>query len=342
MTLLRTSEASADGKPAERGEMSSAGLMALLRGVVEARLPGVTVESGADKRALLSVLHAHLGATGVFEAGLALRGLSPHPVLDALGLGSTPIEVLGRWSRLERFGHARHRTRIAAEGPGPRVSVEHFALDGGAIAGLDDLFIWGVLLALLARAGFSGLRAWIEPPGAEPVLLFANGAVALADPVPAATARATFVWAPDHRAERCAVDTQDSATMQAALTRVLRSDLLRRWRIDDVARLLRVSRRSLQRQLADEGTSFSERLHRARIDAACALMTDRRLSLAEIAFCVGFSDQAHFSRLFHRYLDVPPSAYLELLEPDPRRIEQAGAIAWEPPAKVQLVKGRVR
>ena len=42
-------------------------------------------------------------------------------------------------------------------------------------------------------------------------------------------------------------------------------------------------------------------------------MVTSQLSLGEIAFCTGFSDQAHFTRLFRRYSDIPPSAYRDLL-----------------------------
>lgn len=42
-------------------------------------------------------------------------------------------------------------------------------------------------------------------------------------------------------------------------------------------------------------------------------MSDDSLSLTEVAFCAGFSDLAHFSRVFRRVADVPPSALREML-----------------------------
>jgi AraC-like DNA-binding protein len=46
-----------------------------------------------------------------------------------------------------------------------------------------------------------------------------------------------------------------------------------------------------------------------RIDRARHLMADRRLSLAEIGYALGFPSQAHFTTMFRRWVGTTPGAY---------------------------------
>jgi transcriptional regulator GlxA family with amidase domain len=64
--------------------------------------------------------------------------------------------------------------------------------------------------------------------------------------------------------------------------------------------------------------SFTEVVQRERVTQAERLLADRTLSLTEIALVTGFSDQAHFTGTFRRYLDVPPSALRSVVEPSRR------------------------
>jgi AraC-like DNA-binding protein len=76
-----------------------------------------------------------------------------------------------------------------------------------------------------------------------------------------------------------------------------------------VARCLRISPRYLQRLLEMSGTPFTERVNELRLQKAYALLAEahdggRRIS--DIALEVGFSDVAHFNRLFRsRFCDTP-------------------------------------
>lgn len=79
---------------------------------------------------------------------------------------------------------------------------------------------------------------------------------------------------------------------------------------DHYARILGMSGRSLQRKLSAEGTTFNEVLNETRCDLAKSyLRSKQRHSLTEIAFLLGFSDTSSFSRAFHRWTGVSPSAY---------------------------------
>ncbi len=79
--------------------------------------------------------------------------------------------------------------------------------------------------------------------------------------------------------------------------------------IEPIARLLRTSVRSLQRQLHSAGTSFRSAVLSMRVRRAQALMIDTELSLSRIALEVGFSSPARFAVAFRRLEGVSPSAW---------------------------------
>jgi AraC-like DNA-binding protein len=59
--------------------------------------------------------------------------------------------------------------------------------------------------------------------------------------------------------------------------------------------------------------SLSEYMRRARIKEATVLLTDKTLSLTEIAHQCSFSDQSHFTRIFKKMHNLTPSQYRRLL-----------------------------
>jgi AraC-like DNA-binding protein len=79
--------------------------------------------------------------------------------------------------------------------------------------------------------------------------------------------------------------------------------------IGAVARALHMSPRTLQRRLDDEAASFSEVVDGVRQRLARAWLADEARSLTEIAFALGFSDLATFSRAFKRWTGKPPGQW---------------------------------
>ena len=80
--------------------------------------------------------------------------------------------------------------------------------------------------------------------------------------------------------------------------------------INDVAGSAGISRSHLYR-LFVQHTSMppNEYLMRFRINKAVELLEHSSLSVGEIAYSTGFSDQLYFSRVFKKYMGVPPSRY---------------------------------
>lgn len=76
-----------------------------------------------------------------------------------------------------------------------------------------------------------------------------------------------------------------------------------------VARQLGTSERTLQRRLREHDLSFAQLLDEAREALARAHLRDPALSLVEVAWLLGFSDQSAFTRAFRRWTGRPPGAW---------------------------------
>ena len=73
-----------------------------------------------------------------------------------------------------------------------------------------------------------------------------------------------------------------------------------------IARTLAVSQRTLQRRLADEGTTYQAVLDDVRREMAERHLHDTALAIAEISFLLGYSEPAAFHRAFKRWHGVTP------------------------------------
>jgi AraC-like DNA-binding protein len=74
-----------------------------------------------------------------------------------------------------------------------------------------------------------------------------------------------------------------------------------------VADKLGVSRRTLHRQLKDEGVTFEHVLDELRHKLALHFLSGKKVSVSETAYLVGFSDPAAFSRAFKRWTGTSPA-----------------------------------
>lgn len=76
---------------------------------------------------------------------------------------------------------------------------------------------------------------------------------------------------------------------------------------DKVADALFMSTRTLQRRLSEEGFTYKQLLESVRHTLAEQYIRDERLSLNEISYLLGFSEQSSFSRAFKRWTGKSPS-----------------------------------
>jgi AraC-like DNA-binding protein len=75
----------------------------------------------------------------------------------------------------------------------------------------------------------------------------------------------------------------------------------------EVAALLYLHRRTLNRRLHDQGTNFQHILDEIRFEAACQLLDNTQLSLTDIAASLGYSESSAFTRAFRRWSGAVPS-----------------------------------
>ena len=75
---------------------------------------------------------------------------------------------------------------------------------------------------------------------------------------------------------------------------------------DEVARLLSMHRRTLNRRLRGEGTTFQELLDEVRFEAACQFLDASRIPITEIASSLGYAETSAFSRAFRRWSGASP------------------------------------
>ena len=76
-----------------------------------------------------------------------------------------------------------------------------------------------------------------------------------------------------------------------------------------VARALHVSVRTLHRRLGAGGTTFRRVSDAVRHQLAEQYLADARVSIAEVAFLLGFSDQTSFNRAFRRWTGESPGRW---------------------------------
>jgi len=79
--------------------------------------------------------------------------------------------------------------------------------------------------------------------------------------------------------------------------------------VNAVARLMRVSRRTLTRRLRDEGTSYRGLRDAGRKRHAESLLRDQRLDVSEVAYALGYRDAANFGRACRRWFGTSPGQH---------------------------------
>jgi AraC-like DNA-binding protein len=79
--------------------------------------------------------------------------------------------------------------------------------------------------------------------------------------------------------------------------------------LQDVARELRLSTRTLQRRLTDEGVSFQQLMKEARQELARHYLLHSSLELNETAYLLGYEDANSFFRAFHTWEGTSPGEW---------------------------------
>ncbi|MEM6290193.1 MAG: AraC family transcriptional regulator ligand-binding domain-containing protein [Myxococcota bacterium] len=146
--------------------------------------------------------------------------------------------------------------------------------------------------------------------GADKAALVLPAALATA-PLPSADVEVSAYF--HELLERAAPDVSELSwidKVQAVIERSLRDGTPT---ADAVSRTLGVGARSLARRLREEGETFGGLLSSVRQARARTLLGDPNLTQAEVAFLLGYRDQASFHRAFRRWFGTTPAAFRRTL-----------------------------
>jgi len=303
---------------AEKGTLTNRYLTQLIQEQLRRYLPDSSAETSWDKTSALEALHAKAGWEPILSLGQRLKQLAKSPVIKHLQSATSLLDFHNRWQRLERFGHTTNRTRIASSttvGSTTVLEIHHHSRGGRKISRVDNIFIWGLLIALYSISGFC-VATYLALPGQRKYQLSADGKLLATQRIPRNTER-LLVYELTQNQRSCqrvkpAPVTRAGTNTVSRLQALVDSDPGGRWTVQGSAQRLGLSPRSFQRQLSNAGVSFSRILLERRLNYACHLLSSSKISLTEIAYCCGFSDQAHFSRSFSKQSGVAPQVYRHL------------------------------
>jgi len=126
---------------------------------------------------------------------------------------------------------------------------------------------------------------------------------------PTATADEALVRLMEDHARLIAPREDAAPGFRADVLEALRVALPEGGSAAQVARVLHVSVRTLQRKLANEGTTYREVLETAQSRLAQAYLADPHVSVGEVAALLGFSDPSSFNRAFRRWTGEAPGRW---------------------------------
>ncbi len=109
--------------------------------------------------------------------------------------------------------------------------------------------------------------------------------------------------------KRLVINDHLSEVRQAIAENAERSD----YTAQSVAKRVGMSLRALQRHTAERGTTVRRLLDEAREANARELLGDRRLSVEEVGFLLGYSDERAFRRAFERLTGQTPARFRRVL-----------------------------
>lgn len=270
-------------------------------------------------RRLLARVLDGFGAGPILEAGTGLRNVA-HPLLFVLLNSDRPEVLIHKEDRLARHIHSRHGVRIVAS-TDDGIVLEHFSRAREGPEPTENLASCGQHAAMLEMIGARDLTLRFPRSETPDRLAYRDGQVC---EVPGRDGFDLwhFNWSafvpsrqPMAGLDEVLLDTarlrelEERAGVTAGVERVVRGDLARTWRIDRVARELHMSKRTLQRRLAQVGRTFTELVLDIRTDEASRLLHRTELNVTAIGYMCGFADSSHFTHAFKRRFGESPGAW---------------------------------
>ena len=253
---------------------------------------------------------------GVFHA-LGLGILSSTSLLDALKRierYSHVVSTNGRLVVIERDGHVGLETRPEHLTVMPTTDLVDAVVVGlcrlleqcAGPAAIPAKVVFMRPRTAPAAAYREILRCPVDFGGPHIAILF--DAALAAEPV--LSGNAELAAEADRLSQRYLDELAPDPTVELVRALLLKSIPSGEFDQDRIARSLNQSTSTLQRRLRSSGTSFRDLLDATRRDMAIDYLRQGRYSLADVAFLLGFTDQANFTRAFRRWTGKTPRAFL--------------------------------
>jgi AraC-like DNA-binding protein len=240
------------------------------------------------------------------DIGQALEQTMRYEAL-AHDLGRSQVTVAGITARYEWISHYPAASRHLVESVFAGIQTFGRWLAGGALPVARVAFAHGSDASLDEYERVFGSRPVFNAPANSGEF----DAAILALPVPNADVNLYPVL--QQHAERLLGQREGGAPaivaqVRAAIIRNLAHD---RVRLASIAQELDLSPRTLQRKLGDAGASFQGLLDSARYALAQDYLRQPGLSLADIAFLLGYQEQSAFTHAFKEWSGTNPGAWRE-------------------------------
>ncbi len=116
----------------------------------------------------------------------------------------------------------------------------------------------------------------------------------------------------EERVENVQVKGNDDALMERIMRSVNAHLSEPGYNVDVMAAEVGISRAQLHRKMKEiTGTSTGKFLRNIRMEQAARLLREGKINISQIADCVGYADNAHFSVAFKNHFGISPSEYVE-------------------------------
>jgi AraC-like DNA-binding protein len=109
--------------------------------------------------------------------------------------------------------------------------------------------------------------------------------------------------------DRFVDELQRRAGVVGTVRHLLLTNLMRNLSLEDVARDLGMSVRTLRRRLAEQGASYRQLTDELRRDVAINYLRETDMTVEDIAYALGFSDAANFRQAFRRWTSATPHRF---------------------------------
>jgi AraC-like DNA-binding protein len=274
---------------------------------------GATVDLDA-KRALLMHAISQGGVQCLVQLGRGVHHFADEPTHRAMTSASSPMELLQRWQRLEKYIHSLHRVELVNSEENQVGLVHRSKRIGTEPALTESLVVVGVLASLLEAMGAKGVTVHKKSIPVYPQLLERDVAArGLNDP----NSAWVFEWTSVEKSTEGLADSAPSHFFDASdwphvakqVGNACVKDLISAPTVAVIAQKLATSPRSLQRRLSESGLSYSQLLGESRRRMAAWRLIATTTSLSEVGFFSGYSDQAHFTRDFRSRVGLTPAQY---------------------------------